>query len=205
MPAVNCINNSHSGCLKNTSDKLLVACAVAGCRNCFEALVYRYEGKLLHYLLGKVANRADAEDLLQETFVKAYKNLASYSSQWQFSTWIYTIASRLAISHYRKKQIALGVDESIPTSKPGPAGQLEEADFQDAFWVKIAQLLNDNQYSAIWLRYNQGMRVSEVAQALDKSESHIKVLLFRARAQLSEKLTQLPEFAEFASPGTGEN
>src|SRR4051794_35378927 len=78
-------------------------CARARCCDaCFESLVRRFQVPLLHYLLRRTASRADAEDLVQESFLAAYKNLASYDSRWRFSTWLFTIANRLATSAARK-------------------------------------------------------------------------------------------------------
>lgn len=91
---------------KQLTDEELAVRAQAGSRPCFEELVYRYSHRLFHYFRHKMSNDQDIEDLVQETFLKAYQNINRFKLEYKFSTWFYTIASRLAISYFRKKGAA---------------------------------------------------------------------------------------------------
>jgi len=88
---------------KQLSDKELVSKVVAGSQASFEELVYRYSPRLFHFLRHKVSTDEDIKDLIQETFLKAFRNIDRYNPDFKFSTWLYTIAVRLAISDYRSK------------------------------------------------------------------------------------------------------
>ncbi|MBT7734166.1 MAG: sigma-70 family RNA polymerase sigma factor, partial [Verrucomicrobia bacterium] len=81
----------------------LAIAAKKGCMESFEQLVARLEGRLYAFLYQKTSNHHLAQDLLQSTFVTAYRKLHRYNPQYAFTTWIYTIASRLAINHFRRK------------------------------------------------------------------------------------------------------
>ena len=69
-----------------------------GCAACFDELVRQFQSPLLHFLIRRLGSRQDAEDVLQETFLAAFRNLDRYQSTWRFSTWVFTIASRNATS-----------------------------------------------------------------------------------------------------------
>src|SRR4051812_25411358 len=87
------------------SQQTAEACAdcarVHGCKDCFEELVRRFQSPLLHFLTRRLSSQHDAEDLVQETFLTAYRSLGQYDSSSRFSTWVFTIANRLAISSRR--------------------------------------------------------------------------------------------------------
>src|SRR5512137_1234428 len=83
------------------SDESLAARAAAGSCAAFEELVTRYTGRLFHFLKPRSASREDLEDLVQETFFRAYRNIDRYDARWRFATWLYTVGTRLAISRHR--------------------------------------------------------------------------------------------------------
>ena len=88
----------------------------------FEQLIARLEGRLFAFLYQKTSDHHIAQDLLQSTFVTAYRKLHRYNPQYAFTTWIYTIASRLAINHFRRKRLfeseyADGVTDTTPRSE----------------------------------------------------------------------------------------
>ena len=85
-------------------DQTLALRAKQGCMDSFEELVRRYQVPLLHFL-ARFGNETDAEDLAQDTFIRAYRNLKRYRRRWRFSTWLFTIARRLAINSRRGKRV----------------------------------------------------------------------------------------------------
>jgi RNA polymerase sigma-70 factor (ECF subfamily) len=106
-------NNSSATLLP---DEELVARASAGSRAAFEELVARYTPRLFFFLRRKSgSDDVDVEDLIQETFVRAFRNIDRYDTRWKFSTWLYTMAVRIAISRYRSQKTKLvGLDPKNP-------------------------------------------------------------------------------------------
>lgn len=176
--------------LARLGDAELVRGAQAGSNACFAQLVCRYEARLLRFLLQRTRRLHDAEDLLQDTFVRAYERIASYDPRWRLTTWLYTIAARLACSHHRKRRAAL-LPEPARTEDdaPDPADIAADNEQRDNLWSLAAQTLSDNQYRALWLRYAEGMSVKEISRVMKKTQTHVKVLLFRGRSGLGRRLT----------------
>ena len=77
----------------------LVSRAQHGSLPCFAELVKRFEGRLFNFLVRRTVTTHDAEDLVQDAFVRAWQRIDQYDPRWQFSTWLFTIANRLAITH----------------------------------------------------------------------------------------------------------
>src|SRR5580704_10768942 len=97
-----------------TTAEACADCArLRSCRSCFEELVRRFEAPLLHFLIRRAASRHDAEDLLQESFLVAYRNLGRYQSSWKFGTWLFTIANRLAVSSRRRRRLPIVAEGAI--------------------------------------------------------------------------------------------
>jgi RNA polymerase sigma-70 factor (ECF subfamily) len=171
---------------KDLTDEELVLRAQAGSRPCFEELVYRYTHRLYLYFRPKIVNHQDIEDLVQETFLKTYRNIGRYDQKYKFSTWIYTTAGRLAISLYRKKRENETAPEPVSPSEDPHEKMLREED-HDNIW-NTAQLLHPDQYRALWLRYVEDMPVKDIAGVMKKSRIHVRVLIHRARSNLIKRL-----------------
>ena len=172
--------------VKKLSDEELAAQAQTGSRRCFDELVHRYSHRLFYFLRPKVTTNEDTEDLVQETFLKTYRNIDRFDMNYKFSTWLYTTAARLAISFYRKKRIndGLSVFNSAP---PDPQEQATREEDAKNLW-NIAQTLQSNQYQVLWLRYLEELSLEEIALVMKKSRVHVRVLLHRARLNLIKQL-----------------
>jgi RNA polymerase sigma-70 factor, ECF subfamily len=169
----------------NTTDEELALYAQKGSRESFAELVRRYEGRLLLFMKHKTGNIADAEDLVQEVFIKAYFNIQKYRSSFRFSTWLFTIASRLAASYYKKLKIQTDRRNEIIDNSPAEA--VTEKESSGNLWL-LAGNLPDNQYQVLWLKYIEDMSVKEISKVMGKSQTNVKVLLYRARINLSRQL-----------------
>lgn len=172
--------------VKKLSDEELVAEAQTGSRRCFDELVHRYSHRLFYFLRPKVTTDEDTEDLVQETFLKAYRNINRFDMNYKFSTWLYTTAARLAISFYRKKR----VNEGLPVFNPSlsdPREQVMQEEDSKNLW-NIAQTLQSNQYQVLWLRYMEELSLKEIAVVMKKNQVHVRVLLHRARLNLIKQL-----------------
>jgi len=154
----------------------------------FGVLVERYEGRLFNFLLRRVGRRIDAEDLTQESFVRAWERIRSYDPTWRFSTWLFTIASRLAVSHLRRRKPAVSIDaiDIARTDRHADADRESTLRTGGLLWALAARTLKREQHTALWLRYAEDMSVSEIAMVMSKSQVGVRVCLFRARRALAE-------------------
>jgi RNA polymerase sigma-70 factor (ECF subfamily) len=165
----------------------LVELSKTGCLDSFGSLVEQYETRLLHFLMQLTRNSHDAEDLAQETFLKAYRSLSRYDARFSFVSWLFTIARRTAVDHFRARRPTEEIDPEQEEERTDPAGLLESKDEESQIWRKARQL-KPAQYEALWLRYGQGFSVAETAQVMNTNQIRVKVLLHRARTQLAKWL-----------------
>ncbi|MEA1950622.1 MAG: sigma-70 family RNA polymerase sigma factor [Planctomycetota bacterium] len=171
-------------------DQTLALRAQGGCVDSFEELLRRHQVPLLHFLK-RFANETEAEDILQETFIRAYRNLDRYRARWSFSTWLFTIARRLA-ANSRKRQKP-GDDntteiESLPSGSPGPEAALAAEENKQKLWDIAAAVLTPDQHTALWLYYVEDMPVKEIAAVLGRFVPATKMMLHRARQKLTPAL-----------------
>ena len=159
----------------------------------FEQLIARLEGRLFAFLYQKTSDHHIAQDLLQSTFVTAYRKLHRYNPQYAFTTWIYTIASRLAINHFRRKRLfeseyADGVTDTTPRS------ELIASEKAEGVWSRARTLLPVSQFTALWHFYGEERNLAETSDVMNKSVGSVKVLLHRARRKLAEVLPAGTDF-----------
>jgi len=178
------------------SDEELACRAQQGCAASFEELVRRFQVPLLLFLRKRTSpagsGHADAEDLLQDTFVRAYENLDKYRSSWRFGTWVYTIARRLSINHYRRRRLEPCENvEAIRSAAPSPEEVVAEAESRRQLWDLAAETLTEEQMTALWLYYVEQMPVKEIAMVQGRSRASVKTMLFRARGKLSPVLESM--------------
>ena len=160
----------------------LIDKAKAGSVPAFTSLVARYREGLLRFLVTRCASFADAEDALQDTLVNAYRYLDSYDPAWRFSTWLYRIAIRnaLRLRHHHTVQLADLADE-----RTGPLEQCIADQDGRNLWATAREELNDEVFTAVWLRYVEDMSIRDIATALERSSSWTKVNLLRGRRVLA--------------------
>jgi len=179
--------------LRDLNSEELAWRAKQGCQASFTELVYRYAPRLQVFLRRKTRRSHEVEDLVQDTFIKAYQNLGRYDDSWKFSTWLFTIAARLAVSRHRRRELLPApLDFPLQVCDDRAIDRQEE---QESLWAKVAEL-PDGQRQALWLKYAEDMSVKEIANAMGRSQVCIKVLLYRARASLAKRLTELPRTTE---------
>lgn len=167
------------------ADEKLVEAALQGSAAAFGNLVARYQQRLLRFLLTRCASYADAEDVLQDTFMNAYRYLHSYNPRWRFSTWIY----RIAIHNAARQPSAEPLSTDVVAQEPGPLESCISQAERDNLWLTAQQIFSADAFSAMWLRYVEDMPVSEIARTLQKSLSWTKVTLMRSRRRLAKELS----------------
>ncbi len=172
--------------LEHLSDEELASKTAEGSRSLFEELVSRYSLRLFYFLRHRTGSDQDIEDLVQETFLKAFKNIDRFDPERKFSTWLYTIASREAISHHRaNKKIKHSPVET--SSLPGPEEAVIQKQESQNIW-ELATKLPKKEYEALWLYYAEEMPIKDIARVTKKSPITVRVLLYRARLNLAERI-----------------
>jgi len=167
----------------------------------FEALVERYQNRLVGILFHMVGSKEEAEDLCQEVFLRIYKARKGYRPRAKFSTWLFTIANNLALNHLRRKGRnkglplgdATGSQPISPVAKHlagregTPSSQMRQAELTDLVRDALGTL-NEDQKMAVLLNKFEDMSYAEIAAVMGRSPEAIKSLLARARNQLREQL-----------------
>jgi RNA polymerase sigma-70 factor, ECF subfamily len=180
----------------------LVAKAREGDTASFSILLRRYEGKIFRLAMNITQNREDAEDVLQESFLKAYEHLDQFLGNSKFYTWIVRIAVNQALMKLRKRRSdrAVSLDEQIDTGEdtvvreiaawdPDPEQRYSQEELHTILSGVIDELAPI--YRTVFtLRDVDGLSTEETAEALDLSVPAVKSRLLRARLQLREKLTR---------------
>lgn len=173
------------------SDEQLACKAQAGCSSCFAELVGRHERRLLAFLFRRIGSLGEAEDLLQDTFVRAWRSLDRYDPRWRVTTWLYTIAARLAASHYRRARTRPQADADLSSAasrQAGPAEMVAAKEQRENLWILARRVLSEEQYDVLYLRYVEDFSVAQIADVVGKTQTHVKVLLFRGRNNLGSRL-----------------
>jgi len=174
--------------LPSLSDEELARESQGGSLTAFEELVRRFENRVHAFLLQCCRNSTDARELTQETFVRAFQALNQFDARQSFAPWLFTIARRKSIDHFRARRRFSEQSPIEETDSNDPAALLEQQDEAQHVWDTARSTLPPVQYQALWLYYVEEMNVAQVATALGKTQTHIKVMLLRARHVLSKKL-----------------
>lgn len=163
----------------------LVRQSRAGSLAAFDQLVHELHPKVHAFLLTLTRNRQDAEDLTQETFVRAWRKLDRFDPSRPLLPWLLTIARRQSIAMLRKNRPLppLELETVIPAPEPSPGPDL---------WRTAETHLSRDAFSALWLHYREELSLAEVGKVLGKREGAVKVLVHRARRTLAEKLRNEP-------------
>jgi RNA polymerase sigma-70 factor (ECF subfamily) len=185
------------------SDELkLVRAAKAGDVGAYEQLVHRYDRNVFRIAQHITQNREDAEDVVQDAFLKAYENLKNFQEQSKFYTWLVRIAVNEALMRLRRRrpERMVSLDEEVKTEEdsmprevadwsPNPEQLYNQAELRDIL-SKTIQGLPSSFRTVFVLRDVEGLSTEETAEALDLSIPAVKSRLLRARLQLRERLNK---------------
>jgi RNA polymerase sigma-70 factor (ECF subfamily) len=163
----------------SVDDSNLVERARAGDSKAFAMLFEQYHAPILNYLHRMVSDRALAEDLTQDTFIKAYNALSRTKPDLSFKAWLYRIATNTAISHMRRGKIIRWLP--FLTDKETRDEPIERSVTRSTDINEALGKLPDHYVAALLLRHYQGLSLAETAQALEITENAAKLRLFRAR------------------------
>lgn len=177
-------------------DQFYIDKVLAGQSASYAFLIERYKNMVFTIAMKIVRNREDAEEVAQDCFIKAYQKLESYKGESKFSTWLYTIVYRTAISKIRKKQIEVSdlndnmnkIREESCFTDPLELMKYEE---QREFVAKAISKLPETEAALITLYYLNDSSVEEIEQITGLSNSNVKTKLFRARKKMYDTLQVL--------------
>ena len=178
------------------SDVALVELVLVEDQDAFTVLVERYKDAVQNLAYRMLSNTAEAEDVTQETFVRAYTQLATYKPAHKFSTWLLSIASHLAIDQLRRRRfLALPLEdvpllEWIVDSGAGPEQNALQGEQQDEIQVYL-QRLPGKYRAVIVLRYWYDFSYEEIARTLNLTPALVKARLHRARELLARYMKQI--------------
>lgn len=183
-------------------ESVLVNAARKGDMAAFEELVRRYDRNVFRIAQHITQNREDAEDVVQDAFLKAYQNLGQFQGQSKFYTWLVRIAVNEALMRLRRRrpERMVSLDEDVKTEEdsmpreiadwtPNPEQQYNQAELKDIL-SRTIQGLPTSFRTVFVLRDVEGLSTEETAEALGLSIPAVKSRLLRARLQLRERLTK---------------
>ncbi len=182
--------------VETMSDVALVELVLADDQDAFTVLVERYKDAVQNLAYRMLSNTAEAEDVTQETFVRAYTQLATYKPAHKFSTWLLSIASHLAIDQLRRRRfLALPLEdvpflEWIVDSGTSPEQSTLQGEQQDEIQVYL-QRLPGKYRAVIVLRYWYDFSYEEIARTLNLTPALVKARLHRARELLARYMNQI--------------
>ena len=196
--------------LKTSEDLELVHAAKAGNMAAFDELVKRYDRQLFRLSLHITRNHEDAQDAVQEAFLKAFEHLALFEEKSKFSTWLVRIAINQALMKLRRQRAAnfVSIDEpaeedSLPLEiadwRENPEKQYKASELREIL-MQALDKLSQNLRIVFVLRDMEGLSVEETANVLSLSIAAIKTRLLRARLQLRAHLTRYFESGSSVSP-----
>ncbi|HEX2520904.1 MAG TPA: sigma-70 family RNA polymerase sigma factor [Terriglobia bacterium] len=185
---------------ETTSDVELMLKVKRGDREAFGLLVHRYRKPLINFIYRFTTNPGESEDLAQEVFVRAYQSSAKYEPKAAFSTWLYRIATNVALNYLRdhKPQLSRSLDSGLESEEGAQWLELRDhgalADERLMKQEKELQIrralasLPENQRLAVVLTKYQELSLRDAGAILNCSETAVKSLIFRAYTTLREVL-----------------
>ena len=191
----------HFAASDPASDAAIMLRVAGGDESGFTYLVGKYHRAMVHFLFRMVRSQAVAEELAQEVFLRVYRSRESYRAEAKFTTWLYRIATNLAVNHARDtkhERAAQNVYLDVPDPETGTTPEVADdeptveqrmlRDERMAAIRKHVMALPERQRMAVLMHKYQGMDYRQIGDVLKLSESATKSLLFRAYQTLRDKL-----------------
>ncbi len=182
------------------SDAEIMLRVKAGDDSAFDYLVVKFRRPLVGFMYRLSRNQSLAEELAQEVFLRVYRSRRNYKAEARFTTWLYRIATNLAVNHARDTRVERTQGKSLDEPEPETGASVDVADAAPSAEERLLRsermaairshvdALPERQRVAVVLHKYQGMDYREIGQVLELSESATKSLLFRAYETLRDKL-----------------
>ena len=192
---------SFHGDFGNAEDSTIMLALSAGNMAAFDYLIGKYRKPIVSFMYRMTRNQAVAEELAQEVFLRVYRSRETYRAEARFSTWLYRIATNLAVNHARdtrheRSASTIYLDETdaetgstpdVADMTPGAEATLVREERMNAIRDYV-MALPERQRMAVLMHKYEGMDYHQIGEVLKLSESATKSLLFRAYQTLREKL-----------------
>lgn len=192
--------------LSRADDTLLIREAQRGNRAAFEELVRQYDQAVLRLALNLTRSEQDAQDIFQEAFLKAYRNLGSFRFECSFYTWVYRIVTNLCLDHLRKKQVRKE-ESGVAVDKQGAEYDLLDRQADDRSGAnperdlmrrelghrigRALERLTPRERMVFELKHYQGLKLRTIGEMLNTTEDTAKNTLFRATQKLRATLGEM--------------
>ena len=187
---------------QKATDQILVERVQAGDKGAFDLLVKRYQHKVIGLIGRYVQDQAEALDVAQETFIKAYKALDSFRGESAFYTWLYRIASNTAKNHLvtrsrRPPGTDVDIDDVLQAESESELREIETPEnslYRDELFSVMASTLEalpEELRVALTLRELEGMSYEEIAEVMDCPIGTVRSRIFRARDAIDKELKPL--------------
>lgn len=164
---------------------------LAGEERCYAELVDQYKSYAYTIALKIVNEKAEAEEVAQDAFIKAFNYLKNFNRQARFSTWLYRIVFNTAISYKRKHRIVTESIENKHVENPERADAGVEREDKQVFIAQALKKLNEADQLAIQLFYIKEFSLEEVADLTGQNVNTVKVRIHRARQRLADELKMI--------------
>ena len=177
-------------------DQIYIERVLQGDTNAFSHLINKYKNMVFTLVVKIVKNREDAEEVAQDSFIKAYQKLDSFKGDSKFSTWLYTIAYRNALTKVRKKKLeTTDIDSYVMDNHKDdhdfPQVEAIKNGEQEKYVKQAIENLGETDSLLITLFYLNDNSIEEIQEITEMSQSNVKVRLFRARKKLYKELSLL--------------
>jgi len=164
-----------------------IRAAQKGDRQAFEALVELHGRQVLRYLRGLCGSHSDAEDLIQETFIQAYRSLGSFRAEARFRPWLLTIAYRCWVHEKRRRRPVAVEDPDALRDVSAPEAAVAEGGLEEAVQQGL-QTLPEDQRVVFLLRFGDGLSHAEIAAITGAAPATVRWRLFQGRQALQTRL-----------------
>ncbi len=182
--------------LSRRTERRLVAQARGGSEEAARRLVDTHKDRLFAFVWRILRDHDESEEICQEAFLRAFSSLESFSAEYRFSTWLFTIAYRLCLNHLRRRKSLTGdVDFSgVPSREPDVVERIAESEearrLKTMIWDAVDRL-SVPQRATVLLFYREGLSCEAIAQSLGIPMATAKSHLHRARGRLRDSLAGL--------------
>jgi RNA polymerase sigma-70 factor (ECF subfamily) len=178
--------------MKNLSDLEIIESIRQGNNSDFSILVDRYKNKAFSLLKRMLKNEMEAEEILQDSFLKAFNGLKNFKEESKFSTWFYRIVYNTALTKLSNKKRKIenemtSVEDHLELESKIDYNQIEQKNISE-FVTSLVEQLPEKYAAVINMFYLNGMSCEEISEVTSSSVSNVKVLLYRSRNALKEML-----------------
>lgn len=182
--------------MNNDDDNRLIDLVLGGDTSAFAGLVHRHKNMVFSIALKILHNREDAEEVAQDSFMKAFKSLRSFEKKSKFSTWLYRIVYNAAITKTRKKRVEfVTIDDQIITTYSEDDIQnqvgMYDTNEQKIIINRALKRLSEEDNLLITLFYKANNSVEEISTITGLTESNVKVRLHRIRKKLYDEISKI--------------